>query len=29
MYEFRINFKNHTCYGDYYTVWFWDELKNN
>lgn len=29
MYEFQINFKKHTCYGDHYTVWFWNELKRN
>lgn len=29
MYEFKINFKNHTCYGDHYTVWFWNNLKND
>ena len=29
MYEFQINFKNRTCYGDHYTVWFWDESKHN
>ena len=23
MFEFKINFKNRTCYGDHYTVWVW------
>lgn len=25
MYEFRINFENRTCYGDRYTVWWWNQ----
>ena len=23
MFEFKINFKNRTCYGDHYSVWVW------
>ena len=25
MYEFEIRFKNRTCYGDHYTVWWWTQ----
>ena len=28
MFEFRINFKNRTCYGDHYTVWYWNPVQN-
>lgn len=29
MFEFKINFKNRTCYGDHYTVWYWDSVNRN